>query len=152
MANISRRRDRRCMNRAFHLAYLNHGLTGENPSVGCVIVDELGRIIGEGITGHGGRPHAEEVALDEAGASAIGATAYVTLEPCRERTSGAPSCSEKLIEAGIIRVVCAIEDPHPTAAAGIHRLRHAGVRVDLGLGRLKSARLYRRFFASVPKT
>lgn len=146
----SRRRDRRLMGRALALAGLNQGLTGSNPSVGCVILDAQGHIAGEGVTGQGGRPHAEEVALEEAGARAMGGTAYVTLEPCRERSSGAASCSNKLVSAGIARVVVAIEDPHPTARDGIRILREAGVRVDIGTGNRRAARLYAWFFGSVP--
>ena len=78
-----RRRDQRMMGRALALAGLNQGLTGANPSVGCVILDTEGHILGEGVTGKGGRPHAEEIALQQAGAGARGGTAYVTLEPCR---------------------------------------------------------------------
>ena len=139
------------MGRALALAGLNQGLTGANPSVGCVIVDAAGHIAGEGVTGQGGRPHAEEIALDEAGGRARGATAYVTLEPCRERSSGAASCSSKLVSAGIARVVVAIEDPHPTAKDGIRVLREAGVRVDIGPGRDRAARRYAWFFAQAAK-
>lgn len=133
------------MGRALALAGLNHGLTGANPSVGCVIVDARGHIVGEGVTGQGGRPHAEEVALEDAGVRAAGGTAYVTLEPCRERSSGAASCSNKLVSAGIARVVVAIEDPHPTATDGIRILKDAGVRVDIGRGKRRAARLYAWF-------
>jgi len=146
----SRRRDRRLMGRALALAGLNQGLTGANPSVGCVILDAHGHIVGEGVTGQGGRPHAEEVALDEAGLRAKGGTAYVTLEPCRERSTGAPSCSSKLVSAGIVRVVVAIEDPHPTARDGIRILREACVCVETGIGSRRAARLYAWFFGSVP--
>jgi diaminohydroxyphosphoribosylaminopyrimidine deaminase/5-amino-6-(5-phosphoribosylamino)uracil reductase len=146
---VSKRRDQRMMGRALALAALNQGLTGENPSVGCVILDRNGHIIGEGVTGQGGRPHAEEIALEEAGGRAKGGTAYVTLEPCRERSSGAASCSNKLVSAGIARVVVAIEDPHPTARDGIRILREAGVRVETGRGKARAARLYAWFFASV---
>ncbi|MDX1294533.1 MAG: bifunctional diaminohydroxyphosphoribosylaminopyrimidine deaminase/5-amino-6-(5-phosphoribosylamino)uracil reductase RibD [Hyphomonas sp.] len=145
----SRRRDRRMMGRAFGLARLNHGLTGANPSVGCIILDPRGHVVGAGATGLGGRPHAEEIALDEAGEAARGGTAYVTLEPCRERSQGGKSCSVKLREAGIARVVCAIEDPHPVANGGIRALRNAGIEVQIGLGRRESQRLYQAFFASV---
>lgn len=148
---MSKRRDQRMMGRALALAALNQGLTGENPSVGCVILDCDGHIAGEGVTGQGGRPHAEEIALDEAGARAKGGTAYVTLEPCRERSSGAASCSNKLVSAGIARVVVAIEDPHPTARDGIRILREAGVRVETGRGKRRAARLYAWFFAGVRK-
>ncbi len=136
------------MGRALALAGLNQGLTGVNPSVGCVILDASGHIVGEGVTGQGGRPHAEEVALDEAGSAARGGTAYVTLEPCRERSTGAASCSNRLVGAGIARVVVAIEDPHPTARDGIRILREAGIRVETGPGRRTAARRYAWFFAS----
>lgn len=143
---MSQRRDRRMMGRAFGLARLNQGLTGKNPSVGCILVDGDGHVIGAGVTGTGGRPHAEEVALDEAGSRARGATAYVTLEPCRERSTGATSCSNRLVEAGVVRVVVAIEDPHPTARDGLAILRDAGVRVETGLGKWRAERLYAWFF------
>lgn len=149
MKSFAKRRDQRMMGRALALAALNQGLTGTNPSVGCVILDADGHVVGEGVTGHGGRPHAEEIALREAGVRAKGGTAYVTLEPCRERSSGAPSCSSELVRAGIIRVAIAIEDPHPTARDGIRILREAGVRVETGRGSARAARLYAWFFASV---
>lgn len=148
---MSKRRDRRMMGRAFQLARLNQGLTGENPSVGCILLDPDGHVVGAGVTGIGGRPHAEEVALEEAAGKAKGGTAYVTLEPCRERTSGAQSCSSKLADAGIARVVVAIEDPHPTARDGLAVLRAAGVRVETGLGQRMGAWLYRWFFAAARK-
>jgi pyrimidine deaminase RibD-like protein len=146
---MSKRRDRRMMGRALGLARLNQGLTGPNPSVGCVILDVDGHMVGDGVTGLGGRPHAEEIALDEAGARAVGGTAYVTLEPCRERSSGSPSCSTKLKAAGIARVVCAITDPHPLAEGGITALRQAGIRVEIGIGERVAARLYQGFFRTV---
>ena len=145
---MSKRRDRRLMGRALALAGLNQGLTGANPSVGCVILDAQGHVVGEGVTGKGGRPHAEEIALDDAGNRARGGTAYVTLEPCRERSSGTASCSSKLIGAGIRRVVVAIEDPHPTAKDGIRILRDAGVAVEVGTGRRTAAGRYAWFFRS----
>lgn len=139
------------MGRALQLARLNQGLTGENPSVGCILLDAENHIVGAGVTGTGGRPHAEEIALEEAAGKARGGTAYVTLEPCRERSSGAASCSRKLVEAGIARVVVALEDPHPTARDGLAVLREAGVRVETGLGKYSAARLYRWFFAAAKK-
>ena len=121
------------MRRALELAEAMKGLTGENPSVGCVIVKD-GMILGEAATAAGGRPHAEEQALDIAGASARGATVYVTLEPCAQRSSGAPSCSELLTRAGVARVVASIDDPHVYARGnGFARLRAAGAVVDVGL-------------------
>jgi diaminohydroxyphosphoribosylaminopyrimidine deaminase/5-amino-6-(5-phosphoribosylamino)uracil reductase len=121
------------MRRALALAAPMAGQTGDNPGVGSVVVKD-GVIIGEAVTGAGGRPHAEEQALAQAGAKARGATAYVTLEPCNERSGGGASCTDLLIAAGVLRVVIATRDPHPLAAGrGIERLQSAGVQVELGL-------------------
>jgi len=134
--------DERWMGRAIALAAPQVGRTGDNPAVGCVIVRE-GAVVGEGATGEGGRPHAEEVALAAAGERARGATAYVTLEPCAERSSGAASCAERLASAGVARVVVACPDPSVMAAGrGETRLRGAGVAYDLGLLGREAARLY----------
>jgi pyrimidine deaminase RibD-like protein len=143
---MSRRRDRRLMGRALALARLNAGLTGVNPSVGCVITDPDGHVVGLGVTAAGGSPHAEEVALREAGAAARGGTAYITLEPCRQRSAGGPSCSERLIAAGLRRIVCAVADAHPNGAGGADAARRAGLRVEFGLGGREAARLYAGFF------
>jgi diaminohydroxyphosphoribosylaminopyrimidine deaminase/5-amino-6-(5-phosphoribosylamino)uracil reductase len=130
------------MRRAIALARTNLGRTGANPAVGCVIVAD-GQVVGQGVTGVGGRPHAEEVALDQAGAAARGATAYVTLEPCAERSSGAASCSERLAAAGVARVVVACPDASVLAAGrGLARLQAAGVDTDLGLSADEAAALY----------
>lgn len=119
------------MQRALYLAARGVGQTGDNPSVGCVIVRD-GAVIAEACTADGGRPHAEEQAV--ALADARGATAYVTLEPCARRTNGTASCADRLIEAGIARVVVAASDPHPFAAGvGVERLRAAGISVETGL-------------------
>jgi pyrimidine deaminase RibD-like protein len=119
------------MRRALEIAALGVGRTGDNPSVGCVIVRE-GAIIAEARTADGGRPHAEEQAV--ALADAQGATVYVTLEPCAKRSNGSASCADRLIDAGAVLVVIAADDPHPFAAgAGVERLRAAGVRVDTGI-------------------
>lgn len=121
------------MRQALELGLGQAGRTWPNPSVGCVIVKD-GRVVGRGATGDGGRPHAEEVALDQAGTEARGATAYVTLEPCGERSTGAASCSQRLAEAGIARVVYACDDPSPFAShKGPTRLADAGVTVESGL-------------------
>lgn len=121
------------MRRALELAALGVGRTGDNPSVGCVIVKD-GAVVGEGATAEGGRPHAEEIALAQAGVAARGATAFVTVETCAKRSTGAISCADRLIEAGVARVVIAARDPHPYAAGvGIERLRAAGVAVEVGL-------------------
>ncbi|MEM9740066.1 MAG: riboflavin biosynthesis protein RibD [Pseudomonadota bacterium] len=143
---MSRRADRRRMGEAFRLAEAGYGRTGANPSVGCIICDRDGHVIAAARTGDGGRPHAEEIALQGIGNRAGNGTAYVTLEPCRERSTGAPSCSERLIEAGVARVVVALADEHPQGAGGNDRLSGQGVRVELGLKQAKAMRLYRGFF------
>jgi diaminohydroxyphosphoribosylaminopyrimidine deaminase/5-amino-6-(5-phosphoribosylamino)uracil reductase len=120
------------MRAALGLARRGLGRTWPNPSVGCVIVDETGAIIGRGWTQTGGRPHAETEALKQAGARAKGATAYVTLEPCAH-FGKTPPCADALIAAGIARVVVAITDPDPrTAGQGLARLRGSGIAVSEG--------------------
>ncbi|MES2034402.1 MAG: bifunctional diaminohydroxyphosphoribosylaminopyrimidine deaminase/5-amino-6-(5-phosphoribosylamino)uracil reductase RibD [Pseudomonadota bacterium] len=119
------------MRRAIAVAVTNLGKTAPNPVVGCVIV-RAGVVLAEAATAPGGRPHAEEQAL--AGIDASGATAYVTLEPCGARSTGAASCSELLAAAGVARVIIACEDPSPFASGqGTERLRAAGVAVETGL-------------------
>ena len=137
--------DERYMARALELARTHLGKTAPNPSVGCVIVAD-GTIVGEGVTGIGGRPHAEEIALKAAGEQANDATSYVTLEPCNARSAGALSCSQLLIQAGVSRVVVACEDPHPLAAHGVSRLGAAGVEVMLGVGRADAEIINAGFF------
>ena len=134
------------MAEAMRLAEAGHGRTGANPSVGCVICDREGTVIAAARTADGGRPHAEETALGSVGERARGGTAYVTLEPCRQRSSGEPSCSERLVAAGVSRIVVAIEDEHPNGAGGLGRLRAHGLRVEVGLKQYRAARLYRAFF------
>ncbi|MEO1552088.1 MAG: bifunctional diaminohydroxyphosphoribosylaminopyrimidine deaminase/5-amino-6-(5-phosphoribosylamino)uracil reductase RibD [Pseudomonadota bacterium] len=121
--------DRRWMRAALTLAQRHRGLTGPNPSVGCVLVAE-GRVVARAVTAPGGRPHAEAQALSTAGARAKGATAYVTLEPCAHHGQ-TPPCATALIEAGIARVVIGAFDPDPRVAGrGVTILRAAGVSVD----------------------
>ena len=115
------------------------GTTAPNPNVGCVIVSEDGKVVGRGATAPGGRPHAEAVALGEAGMKATGSTVYVTLEPCAHVSERGPTCSDLLVEAAPARIVIALRDPDPrTAGKGIARLRGAGIEVKLGTAR-KSA-------------
>jgi diaminohydroxyphosphoribosylaminopyrimidine deaminase/5-amino-6-(5-phosphoribosylamino)uracil reductase len=135
------------MQRALDLASHNVGQTGENPSVGCVIVKD-GAIIGEGATAAGGRPHAEEIALAQAGDAARGGWAYVSMEPCARRSTGATACADLLINAGVARVVIAASDPHPFASGvGIERLRAAGVHVELGVLEAEALAQNADFFA-----
>jgi diaminohydroxyphosphoribosylaminopyrimidine deaminase/5-amino-6-(5-phosphoribosylamino)uracil reductase len=130
------------MRRAIALARTHLGLTAPNPSVGCVIVKDS-QVVGEAVTGLGGRPHAEEQALDQAGQAAWGATAYVTLEPCGARSTGVASCSERLVAAGVASVLIACEDASPYASGqGSERLRAAGIRVQLGVLVEEAAPLY----------
>ena len=120
------------MAHALGLAARGLGATWPNPAVGCVIV-QGSRIVGRGWTQPGGRPHAEAVALAQAGDAARGATAYVTLEPCAHLSERGPDCSGSLIAAGLARVVTALQDPDPrTAGRGHARLRAAGIAVETG--------------------
>jgi diaminohydroxyphosphoribosylaminopyrimidine deaminase/5-amino-6-(5-phosphoribosylamino)uracil reductase len=125
--------DWRWMGAALALASRGAGLCFPNPSVGCVIVKD-GRVIGRGHTGAGGRPHAEALALAQAGEAARGATAYVTLEPCAHVSPRGPACADSLIAAGVARVVVAAHDPDPrTDGDGVARLRSAGIAVTPGV-------------------
>jgi diaminohydroxyphosphoribosylaminopyrimidine deaminase/5-amino-6-(5-phosphoribosylamino)uracil reductase len=134
------------MRRALELAAANAGRTAENPSVGCVI-EMRGVILAQAATAEGGRPHAEEQALAQAGDAARGATVYVTLEPCAKRTSGSMSCADLLIQAGVARVVVAALDPHPFASGvGIERLRAARVSVEIGLFENEARAQNKEFF------
>ncbi len=108
------------------------GTTWPNPAVGCVLVTADGHVAAHGVTGSGGRPHAETQALAQAGNQAAGGTAYVTLEPCAH-DGATPSCARKLANAGIARVVVGARDPDPrTDGAGAALLSDAGVRVTYG--------------------
>ncbi len=120
------------MDQAIALAARGLGSTSPNPSVGAVILDASGRVVGAGHTAPAGGPHAEVLALREAGDQARGGTAVVTLEPCNHTGRTGP-CSEALIAAGIARLVVAVRDPNLLAAGGIERLRAAGVDVEAGV-------------------
>jgi diaminohydroxyphosphoribosylaminopyrimidine deaminase / 5-amino-6-(5-phosphoribosylamino)uracil reductase len=124
--------DRRFMRRALALARARAGLTTPNPSVGCILV-RGGRLVGQGATGRGGRPHAETIALTRAGRLARGATAYVTLEPCAHR-GRTPACARALVAAGIARAVVGCLDPYPPVRGrGVAILRRAGISVESGV-------------------
>ncbi len=124
--------DRRWMKTALALGRRGLGTTAPNPSVGCILIGD-GRVVGRGWTQPGGRPHAETEALRRAGAAAQGATAYVTLEPCAHH-GRTPPCAEALIEAGVARVVTALDDPDSrVAGSGLAKLAAAGIAVDSGI-------------------
>jgi diaminohydroxyphosphoribosylaminopyrimidine deaminase/5-amino-6-(5-phosphoribosylamino)uracil reductase len=117
---------------ALHLAERGLYTTSPNPRVGCVLVKD-GKQIGAGWHQRAGEPHAEVYALREAAQQAVGATAYVTLEPCSHH-GRTPPCADALIAAGVTRVVVAMQDPNPQVAGqGIARLRAAGITVESGL-------------------
>ena len=124
--------DARYMARALALARRGLYTTDPNPRVGCVLV-KSDRIVGEGWHRQAGGPHAEIVALQAAGTEARGATAYVSLEPCSHH-GRTPPCSAALIQAGVSRVVAAMQDPNPqVAGSGLRQLREAGIATDCGL-------------------
>jgi diaminohydroxyphosphoribosylaminopyrimidine deaminase/5-amino-6-(5-phosphoribosylamino)uracil reductase len=121
------------MKTALTLAARGLGLVAPNPAVGCVIVGADGGVVGRGWTQPGGRPHAEAEAIGRAGDQCVGATAYVTLEPCNHHGK-TPPCSESLINAGIKRVIIACEDPDPRVAGkGIKHLKAAGLEIIQGI-------------------
>jgi diaminohydroxyphosphoribosylaminopyrimidine deaminase / 5-amino-6-(5-phosphoribosylamino)uracil reductase len=138
-SKVSKAADQRFMQLALTLGRRGQGRTWPNPAVGAVVVKD-GVIVGRGWTQPGGRPHAEPVALKQAGEAARGATLYVTLEPC-SHVGKSPPCADAIIAAGIARVVSAIEDPNPEVAGQGHaKLRAAGITVDVGLGAAEAAR------------
>ena len=123
--------DLRWMEAALNLGSRSLGLTAPNPAVGAILLKD-GAVVGRGATAPGGRPHAERIAIDQAGEAARGATLYVTLEPCSHHGVSGP-CADAVIAAGVARVVAAMEDPNPLVGGEGHaRLRAGG---DRGLGR-----------------
>ncbi|HEX5597463.1 MAG TPA: bifunctional diaminohydroxyphosphoribosylaminopyrimidine deaminase/5-amino-6-(5-phosphoribosylamino)uracil reductase RibD [Micromonosporaceae bacterium] len=120
------------MRRAIGLAARGLGTTSPNPVVGCVLLDSAGRTVGEGFHAYAGGPHAEIVALAQAGERARGGTAVITMEPCNHTGRTGP-CTEALIRAGVARVVIGVTDPNPVAAGGQRTLREAGIQVDTGV-------------------
>ncbi len=123
--------DHRWLAAAASLAARGLPLARPNPAVGAILVKH-GAVIARGWTQPGGRPHAEAMALDAAGTEALGATLYVTLEPCAHHSVRGPACADLVAASGVARVVIGCGDPDPrTAGAGIARLRSAGITVDL---------------------
>lgn len=137
--------DSRYMALALQLGRRGLGRCWPNPAVGCVIV-KGGRIVGRGWTQPGGRPHAETVALQQAGASARGATVYVSLEPCAHHGQ-TPPCARALVDAGVARVVVAVQDSDARVSGrGLAMLRDAGIAVKLGVLEDVAARDLQGFF------
>ncbi len=140
--------DMNYMHHALILARRGLGHVWPNPSVGCVIVRD-GVVVGRGVTQHGGRPHAEAVALEFAGEFARGATVYVTLEPCAH-VGETGSCAMALIRAGVARVVVACGDPDPRVSGrGLAMLRDAGIEVLEGVMEAEAAVLNAGFMLRV---
>ncbi len=147
--------DQRFMRAAIALSRRGLGLTYPNPSVAAIVARFDGHrqwIVGRGVTAAGGRPHAERIALQQAGEAAKGATIYVTLEPCNRhsRTGFGPSCTDQIIASGVARVVIAARDPsHFADGKGIQRLRHAGIEVVAFDDGGQAARINRGHFLRV---
>lgn len=147
--------DQKFIQNTIALAGRGIGDVAPNPSVGCVIVsfadDPGGEILGRGRTQKGGRPHAERVALDQAGVRAEGATAYVSLEPCAHTGQTGP-CAQALVDAKVLRVVCAIGDPDPRVNGnGLKMLRAAGIEVECGVCEETARWVNRGFFSRVER-
>ncbi|MBT0585815.1 bifunctional diaminohydroxyphosphoribosylaminopyrimidine deaminase/5-amino-6-(5-phosphoribosylamino)uracil reductase RibD [Alteromonas sp. SM 2104] len=133
------------MRRAIELAANGRFSTSPNPNVGCVIVSQHQRIIGEGFHQYAGGPHAEVNALAGAGDQARGATVYVTLEPC-SHFGRTPPCADALIQAGVSRVVVGMQDPNPQVSGqGIRRLQQQGIDVTVDVLPEAAANLNRGF-------
>ncbi len=144
--------DHAMMARAIQLGELGRGIATPNPHVGCVITKQ-GRIIGEGFTQAGGRPHAEAMALSACTESPEGATIYSTLEPCapHEKSRG-PACADLLIEAKVARVVSALHDPFEGVdGKGHERLRDANIQLDIGLMAPQVGEQLKAFLARVSR-
>jgi diaminohydroxyphosphoribosylaminopyrimidine deaminase/5-amino-6-(5-phosphoribosylamino)uracil reductase len=139
--------DHELMARALALAELGWGQTAPNPMVGAVLVRD-GEIVGEGYHARYGGDHAEIVALRMAGERALGATLYVTLEPCAHHGK-TPPCADAILTAGVARVVAATTDPNPVAAGGAARLLAAGVEFEVGVGEKAARELNAPFFHAV---
>ena len=139
------------MSTALILAERGRGRTSPNPMVGAVVVDDEGVIVGRGWHEFAGGPHAEVHALRNAGSRARNATLYCTLEPCCHTGRTGP-CAPQIVEAGIRRVVVAVEDPNPLVGGkGIHHLRAKGIDVEIGVRRESAEQLNRPFFTRVER-
>ena len=132
------------------IALSARGFPAPNPHVGCIIQDVHGQTVGRGWHEAAGEPHAEAMALAEAGERARGGTAFVTLEPCNHH-GRTPPCSQALIAAGIARVVVACPDPNPVAAGGAARLQAAGIAVEIGVLPSEAEAVNWRFLTALRK-
>lgn len=148
-APASPRRDDAHMATALALAERGRGRTSPNPLVGAVIVDDAGVVVGTGFHKRAGEPHAEVYALRAAGLRARGATLYCTLEPCSHTGRTGP-CAVAVAEAGVRRVVAAMQDPYPQVAGrGFAYLREHGVEVEVGVREAEARRLNEVFVTNV---
>jgi diaminohydroxyphosphoribosylaminopyrimidine deaminase / 5-amino-6-(5-phosphoribosylamino)uracil reductase len=139
------------MRRAIEHARRGFGRTTPNPVVGACIVSDEGVVLGQGAHERAGEPHAEVNALEEAGSGARGATLYCTLEPCVHTGKTGP-CTERIIAAGIRRVVAAMEDPFPLVGGrGFAMLRANGIDVQTGVGYEAAVRLNQPFLTTTRK-
>ena len=137
------------MDRALRMAALGRGLTSPNPLVGAVVISPSGAVVGSGYHRRAGEPHAEVYALRAAGPAARGATLFSTLEPCCHTGRTGP-CVDRIVEAGIARVVIGVEDPNPQVhGKGIQFLREHGIAVTVGVREAEAARLNLPFFIRV---
>jgi diaminohydroxyphosphoribosylaminopyrimidine deaminase/5-amino-6-(5-phosphoribosylamino)uracil reductase len=138
--------DAQWIDRALFHAQRGAGRTSPNPLVGAVVVTPDGVLVGQGYHERAGEAHAEVRALESAGRHARGATLYCTLEPCAHLGRTGP-CAERIVEAGIVRVVASVEDPNPLVSGrGFAYLRAHGVAVEIGVGAEQSAALNQPFF------
>ncbi len=138
------------MRAAINMARRGIGRTAENPSVGCVIVKD-GTVIARSRTADGGRPHAEPQAIDRAGDKAIGATLYVTLEPCANHGK-TPPCVDAVIKSGVKRVVIGMTDPNPeTNGASVQRLKNAGLEAVTDILKSECEDIHRGFISRITR-
>jgi diaminohydroxyphosphoribosylaminopyrimidine deaminase/5-amino-6-(5-phosphoribosylamino)uracil reductase len=139
------------MDRALFLAARGRGRTSPNPMVGAVVVSADGVVVGHGYHERAGGPHAEVLAIEMAGSRARGGTLYCTLEPCCHVGRTGP-CVTRIVDAGIVKVVAAVEDPYPLVRGrGFALLRECGVEVETGVGADDAVRLNQPFFTLMRK-
>jgi len=142
------RKDNFFMARALELAQQGRGLVSPNPMVGAILVKE-GQIIAEGFHRYAEKKHAEVLAIEAAGDNARGSTLYINLEPC-SHYGRTPPCLQRLIEAGIVQVIAAMEDPNPQVSGdGFRRLKEAGIDLKVGVGKEEASQLNEAYSAYI---